>query len=306
MAKKPWRFMNAAGTARSREDVGKLALSKALTEITVGSFTTEVRPGNGGRDHWFGPGNQDPGGINSLGMPNRGLGYVNSEIYACAEIAKRSGKTLRVSIASNSPEGLAILASAAYGAGASTIEANFGCPNDIEGGKQQTIWSFDPKRVVRGILAIRSGTEKFRLAVKLSPISDPGLLKEVLAAIVQARDYVQEVVCSNTFPNGYLYDGKNKRDAIDPNDGLGGVSGMYMLPIAAGQVRQARRQLPKSMDVIGVGGIRDAESLVTHLMAGADGTQVGTENYRTRNPRIFSDILQEFVSEYPKIAAKYA
>jgi dihydroorotate dehydrogenase (fumarate) len=76
--------------------------------------------------------------------------------------------------------------------------------------------------------------------------------------------------------------------------GLAGVAGSALKPISLGQVQQFRTLLPESFDIIGVGGISTGRDVLDYLRAGADSVQVGT-HYFQNGPRVFSEILQEFV-----------
>lgn len=299
----PLRIMNAAGTARTVADARALANS-ALTEVTLGSFTQAPRSGNTGQTFYFENGLLGRGGINSLGMPNGGLPFMQQELPEAARIIHDHDKLLRVSIAGDTENEIRTLAEAAQHAGADTVEVNLGCPNVWDGGKQKRIWSFDYELVARAIIAARQGCSR-RIALKLSPISDPFQFTQLLEHLSEHHNMFEEVVCSNTFPNGYLYDDQRRRGAIDPAGGLGGVSGSFMLPIACGQVKRAREVLPMTISVVGAGGIKDGHSLHQHLRAGADAVQVGTQYYQYQRSEVFSAILSDFVNLYPEFAATF-
>jgi dihydroorotate dehydrogenase (NAD+) catalytic subunit len=61
------------------------------------------------------------------------------------------------------------------------------------------------------------------------------------------------------------------------SNGLGGLSGPAIRPIALRMVWQARRAV--KLPICGMGGIASAEDAVKFLLCGATAVQVGTQNY---------------------------
>ena len=114
-----------------------------------------------------------------------------------------SEKKLRFSIAGFSVRDYRLLA-VAVGPHVDALEANYGCPNVWGGGTQKNILSFDPRGIEEVTAVIAGALEAVdspaKLAVKLSPYSDPGLLAEV-AAVIAGNLHVSSVVLSNTVPN---------------------------------------------------------------------------------------------------------
>ena len=140
--------------------------------------------------------------------------------------------------------------------------------------------------------------------VKLSPYSDPGLLKEVAEVINEAPPPVAAVVTCNTFPNAYAGKG-----AISPMGGLAGLSGPALKPIALGQVVQFRKHLKEEIDVIGVGGITTGNDAVDFFEAGAKAVQCTTLPYWLGDPGKFwptmldsetGDRLEKFLENQPE------
>ena len=62
---------------------------------------------------------------------------------------------------------------------------------------------------------------------------------------------------------------------IKPKDGLGGLGGCDILPIALSNVYQFKKLLP-DLDIIGCGGIKTGEDVFKHLLVGATFVQIGT------------------------------
>jgi dihydroorotate dehydrogenase len=277
-------LLNAAGTAKTLDDVVRLARSP-VSAVTVGSITLRERAGNAGEVYATRPGHA----VNALGMPNRGAPFYRDELPRMAEAAHAAGKPLIVSVAGFSPDEYGELAHLAAGAGADLVELNLGCPNVWEGGHQERIASFDPDLVGRSLAA--AGGIDVPLGAKLSPLADPVLLREV--AGVLASSPAAFVVSCNTFPNGLAVH-PDGRPAIDV--GFGGVSGAAMKPIALGQVAQLRALLPPEVDLVGCGGVRRGEDLRDLVHVGAAAVGVATAFWDAgEDPGVFGDLLADWL-----------
>lgn len=277
--------LNAAGTAKSHDDVARLARS-AVAAVTVGSITLEPREGNAGEVY----ATRDGYAVNALGMPNRGAPFYREALPEMAAVAHAAGKPLIVSVAGFDPDEYGELAHLAADAGADLVELNLGCPNVWSDGSQHRIASFDPDLVARSIAAAAGAGAP--LGAKLSPLSDPVLLAEVAAVLADGA--ARFVVTANTFPNGLVLR-EDGRPAIDV--GFGGVSGAAMKPIALGQVAQLRAQLPDRIDLVGVGGVRRGSDVDDLLRAGACAVGAATLFWNAgEDPRSFGDLLADWVS----------
>jgi dihydroorotate dehydrogenase (fumarate) len=169
----------------------------------------------------------------------------------------------------------------------SAVELNLGCPN-TQDEHPETI-SFRPK----DIKSLLEYIVKYNLItkpiwLKFSPYSNPMEL-ERMAGVV--NEYAQKlplaVVTCNPFPDAEFGSGK-----ISTNAGMAGPSGPSMKPIALGQVRQFRRHLDDSVDVIGVGGITTGNDIMDFLDAGAAAVQVTSPAHWDKNPgTFFSQLL---------------
>jgi dihydroorotate dehydrogenase len=276
--------LNAAGTAKSLDDVTRLARSP-VAAVTVGSITKEPRDGNAGEVYVSRSGYA----VNALGMPNRGAAFYRDALPEFAGVARAAGKPLAVSVAGFSTEEYGELAHLAGGSGADLVELNLGCPNVWDDGRQKRIMSFDPE-LVSGAVRAAAGAGA-PVGIKLSPLSDPVLLAEVAAAAVEAG--TAYIVSCNTFPNGLALrpDG---RAAVDV--GYGGVSGGAMKPIALGQVAQLRALLPDGVDVVGCGGVRTGDDVRDLLTAGAAAVGLATAFWDAgEDPGVFGDLLADWL-----------
>ncbi|WP_210493376.1 dihydroorotate dehydrogenase [Patulibacter sp. SYSU D01012] len=278
-------LLNAAGTARTLDEVARLARS-AVAAVTVGSYTLGERAGNGGEVY----ASREGYAVNALGMPNRGAAQLREELPRMAELAHAGGKPLVVSVAGFAPGEYGELAGLAAAGGADLVELNLGCPNVWDDGAQKRIASFDPALVAASVAAAADASVP--VGVKLSPLADPVLLAEVAAAV--GASTARFVVSCNTFPNGLALrpDG---RPALDVR--FGGVSGGAMKPIVLGQVAQLRAALPHAVDVVGVGGVRRGSDVHDLLQVGATAVGLATAFWdRGEDPAVFGDLLADWVA----------
>jgi dihydroorotate dehydrogenase (fumarate) len=286
--------MNAAGTCKSLDDVQELARSAAAA-IVVGSITVAARTGNSGATYHAGDGFS----LNALGLPNRGLAYYVEQLPAMARAAHDAGKPLILSVAGFSVDDYARSAAAAAPTGVDLLELNLACPNVWDGGTQKRIACFDEGQTAAILAAVdaalRDAPTRVPYGVKISPFSDPEALAglaSVLASAVAAGGGPRYVCASNTFPNGLAFD-----DAGRPVIGveLAGLAGPALRPVALGQVRQLRRLLPASVEIVGAGGVTTGRDVADFLRAGAAAVQVATAFWnRDGDPAVFGAIAAEW------------
>lgn len=279
-------LMNAAGTCKTFENAKRFARS-AVSAIVVGPVTPEERDGNSGNVYWQG----ELYSLNSLGMPNPGEdNFFSYHWPRIREAALMGNKPVILQIAGFFSQDYVDVAQQATRQGVEHVELNFGCPNIWDDGTQKGIVSFDPEAIVLIIKRVRevfSGT----IGVKLSPYSDPGLLKRVAEAINSLGSDVGYVACSNTFPNAFVVDSDTGNAVISVGGGLAGLSGKAMKPIAMGQVYQFQALLEHA-DIVGVGGITTWKDVMDFQVAGARAVQASTVFWNKKeDPGVYSDIL---------------
>lgn len=284
--------MNGAGSCKQlegKEGVREMARSAAAA-IVLGSITVPDRSGNEGDVYY--PGNGFS--LNSLRLPNPGSIKIRADLPEMVQLAHEAGKVLIMSAAGFSPDEYAHLANVGFDGGVDMIELNLGCPNVWQDGQQERIACFDPEIVSRILACVEStvGTEA-RVAVKISPFSDPFQLQSV-AQVLGESQLVKVVVSINTFPNALSFDPKGK-PTISPADGLSGLAGQALKPIALGQIKQLRALLPERIRIVGVGGIQSGQDIIDFRRAGADAVQVMTA-LLNKGPNIFSTMLEEYVA----------
>lgn len=289
-------IMSAAGLCKTFNIDQISPVAAAVDIMVIGSITFDERAGNTGTCEYF---DNPLYGVNAWGMPNWGSGRgpdddhgQPSAVYA-GWVRKRK---VIVSIADFSPLKYSALFYRTRGWG-NGIELNFGCPNVRDDGAQHPIVSFDPLRMA-GILdlieaAKRDDGPRTFTGVKLSPYSDPGLLKEV-AAVIAESGTVDYVATTNTFPNGRVYTPKLRPGVNTTQAGPnGGISGEALKPISLSNTAQFREALPPTVAVIRVGGISSGQDVWESYDVGCSGVQVMTAIVK-HGPTVLTKIREEY------------
>jgi dihydroorotate dehydrogenase (fumarate) len=277
--------MNAAGTCKTEEDVEYLACSDTAA-IMVGSITVEPREGNAGVVYWSEP----RFSLNSRGLPNRGMVCYREMLPRMVDVAHYKNKPLFLSVAGFSPKEYADLATLGFDCGVDLVELNLGCPNVWHGSVQKRIACFDSQLVAEILRCVETAVgADARIALKISPFSDPFALAEV-AQVISRSSMVKVVTTANTFPNALSYSSTGPR--IEAGNGLAGLAGSVMKPIGLGQVLQLRDLFPDRIQIIGVGGITCGRDIAEYLKSGAAATGVATA-YLDHGESVFSIFLGE-------------
>ena len=146
------------------------------------------------------------------------------------------------------------------------LEINASCPHVKAGGIE---FGQDPKVLATLVRATRRATT-LPLVVKLSP--------NVTSIAEMAR------VCEAEGADGIALINAVQAFDVDPEtrrpvlwNGLGGLSGPAILPIALRMVWQCAQAV--GIPICGIGGIATAADAVKFLLVGATAVQVGTANY---------------------------
>ncbi len=146
------------------------------------------------------------------------------------------------------------------------LELNASCPHVKSGGIE---FGQDPRVLAQLVRACRGATAK-PLLVKLSP--------NVTSIAEMARVCEGEGADGLSLINavqGLMVDVQRRRTSL--RNGLGGLSGPAILPIALRMVYQASRAV--KIPICGIGGIASGEDAVAFLLCGASAVQVGTLTY---------------------------
>lgn len=298
--------MNAGGTAKSLAEIRALMQSAASAKV-IGSLkgvNTETA-GNPEPNEFL-----DPRGaymLNAKGLPEGGLAYyARDDIHEALFdlMTEASGTPIVLSMAPKAGlKYLDQLLMLAHIWGVDALELNLSCPNvwDASGNQQQLI-CFNPQAVRENVSALvdllrQYEADDWPVGLKVSPYSDPTLLKQIAQVVVELsrmpgmpRLYV---VTSNTYPNALALksDGSSEISVR-----YAGMSGPALKPIALGQVSQWMEALDRTdIPVVGVGGISSGQDVADYLAAGAVAVQVGT-HFWNRGACVFEEIVSEWVA----------
>lgn len=281
--------INASGTYDAIA-ARKLFGDDLLAEFPFSAFvsktiTPEPRAGNEPRRIWETP----AGMINSIGLPNKGLGgFLEEDLPQLGELPV----PLIVSVmATNHEDFSRLVASIEEREEVAAIELNVSCPNVHSG----LIVGEQPAETEALLEVLRPLTEK-PLIVKLTP----NVAAPEAVAVAAESGGADAVSLINTL----------KASAIDPASGApalaaghGGLSGPAVRPIALQQLRTvtAVTEIP----AIGMGGISNGADAAEFLTAGATLVAVGTESFR--DPRAGSRVANELETEMyrPSVASRH-
>ncbi len=150
--------------------------------------------------------------------------------------------------------------------GVAAIELNISCPNIKEGGIQFGCSLSGTRDVVR---AVRKVTR-----LPIFPKLTPNVTDVASFAVAAEEAGADAVSLVNTFL-AMVIDVDTRRPKI--SNGLGGLSGPAIRPIAVRMVHECRQAV--TIPIIGMGGIADARDVLEFMIAGATAVQVGTANF---------------------------
>ena len=161
------------------------------------------------------------------------------------------------------------------------LELNASCPHVKAGGIE---FGQDPRALAELVRACRRASAR-PLLVKLSPnVTSIAEMARVCEA--EGADGVSLI---NTL-QALMVDVERRRPIL--SNGLGGLSGPAILPVALRMVWQVARAV--RIPVCGMGGIASADDAIAFLLCGARAVQVGTATYT--NPGIALEIRDGIAS----------
>lgn len=287
-------LMNAAGMVKVMGDMMAL-LYTPITHIVIGGMTIEARIGNPEPNFWPAPDGR--WALNSRGLPNRGLEYYKTYLGPMFEMARRHGKTLVLNFSSSlSFEDWAAIASVAAAYPDVILEINISCPNKWHAGVNESVIAENPQAVETILETVHAVAPRNPLWVKLPPYKTPRtnpILRE-MCAMLGTKPYVHALVSCNTVGG--------QKPPIDEKTGTpvismptAGMSGARIKPWSLLQNRVIGELLP-DMPRIGVGGIRSGRDVDDYRLTGVSGVAIGTEFFKSMDPRIFVRVLEEVVA----------
>lgn len=269
-------LMNAAGCwCYSKEELDQLNRS-ATGAVVSKSGTINPRIGNPEpRFHC-----NQYGSINSMGIPN--LGY---QFYS--DYGKTINKPFIQSIYPFSTNDLSMML---YDINAildkrRLIEVNISCPNvnnfiDIEN------W-LDTINQTR--------YDQLLIGIKLKPYYENQHFDVVANLLKKYSNQIKFITCINSIVNGMIIDHMSEKPVIVPNNGLGGIGGMYCKPIALSNVYNFYQRIPRDISIIGCGGITCGIDAFEHILCGASAIQIGTQLI-TEGPIVFDRVGNELIN----------
>lgn len=292
----PYPLMVGGGIVKTHEHVRRLAPTDVVADW--GSIETEESSGNGGRDYYshyieFGGQRYLLFALNSLGIPNPGMAYVEQHCRDRIKLYEDHGKPLVINISGKSVEDAVELVKRAIAAGFKVIILNGACPN--KGGLP--ILCFDADAVSRLFerLATEVGETDAVLLWKISAGMPRGILSHNKNCVIESKVFTGMVTC-NTVPNGFYYlaGGKPAIHTEKNNITRGGLSGPAIRPLALDHTQFCADGMPASKVVFGAGGADSVEAVMDFLRAGATMVQMTTA-YREANedPDFVRDLLEK-------------
>ena len=149
-------------------------------------------------------------------------------------------------------------------------EINVSCPNII--GKEQLAYNFPYLEYFLNEVMEKHYNKPYGL--KLPPFFDPVHICKI-TNLISHYPNIKYLTCVNSIGNALDIDLSTNGSLIKPKNGLGGLGGDYLLPVALSNVYQFKKALPH-LDIIGCGGVKTGQDVYKHILVGASLVQVGT------------------------------
>jgi dihydroorotate dehydrogenase (NAD+) catalytic subunit len=249
--------MNASGTLGYSNEIESLWKIETLGAYVTKGLSLKPHHGNPTPRIW----DERHGMINSIGLQNVGLDRFFDEHFPF--FRKKNTPVIINFFGFTEEEYIAFAAKIRPEKLIVALEMNLSCPNIKAGGIS---FGKDPGMVFEIVKKVKSVTQ-IPVIAKLTPevknIVDMGR-----AAFEAGADGLTLI---NTMPAAVI-DVKRKRVSIK-----GGLSGPGLKPIALRAVHECSKALP--IPIIGVGGIMDADDVISFLMAGASAVQIGSATF---------------------------
>lgn len=272
--------MNASGPLCTVEHELESLGQSASGAIVIKTTTKEARKGNEPPKYF----ENELGSINSNGLENLGF----DEYVRLIPKLKKFGKPIVSSVLGFSLDEFVEMVRSLDKAGADVLEVNLSCPNVP--GKPQVAYDFEDAE--KYLDALRGATEK-PLWVKLPPYLEI-IHREEMAKIL-LKYQVDGATLINSVGNALVVDAHKEQAVIKPNDGLGGLGGKFVKPVALGNVFSFSKAFNGKIPVIGVGGIYSGQDAFEFFLCGAQLVQIGTA-YKSQGVQVFARVQNELES----------
>jgi dihydroorotate dehydrogenase (fumarate) len=148
------------------------------------------------------------------------------------------------------------------------VEVNVSCPN-IPG---KPLLGYDMDSMEDLLINIQK--YNFKKALKLPPYFDMSQFDRISEMVVKYG--TDAIIVSNTIGNCLVIDSDKESVILKPKNGMGGLGGDFVKPLALGNVWNFYNRLQGKVDIVGVGGVRTGKDAFEFLLAGADAVQIGT------------------------------
>lgn len=296
----PYSVMVGGGIVKSHEHVLRLCKTEVLAEW--GSITSEPKTGNGGRDyyaHYDTVSGRLVFALNSIGLTNPGMSYVEKHAKEALSRYQDQGKPLPINVSGEGVDDTISLIKRAVACGFPIITVNAACPNKVgKDSKPMPIMCYDMDSMSE--LMMRADKEVGRTKSVIMLKVSTGMPLPTLANIcilLKVSATFDGIITGNTVPNGFalLPDGE---PAIKTEKGItvGGMSGPAIKPLSLNQTRFAADILGDKKVVWGCGGAGSAEDAREFFQLGAQVVQVVTafrENHE--HPNFIVRILEDLI-----------
>ncbi len=206
------------------------------------------------------------GMINAIGLQNIGAEAFCRD--ALPQLRARGAVVVVNVFGERMEEYVEVIARCEREEGVAGYELNVSCPNVTAGGME---FGHDPAPLERLTGLCRAATRR-PLWVKLSP-NAPDLVSTARAAVAGGADALTLI---NTV-RALAIDADGRRPVLA--NGIGGLSGPAVKPIALRMVWEVHRALP-AVPLVGIGGIESGRDVAEFMLAGASAVQVGTAIFR--------------------------
>lgn len=230
--------------------------------------STNVREGNP-LPRYF---ETEMGTINSMGLPNKGADFYSKLIGTFS-------KPYIISVAANYLfDSFDILSNieSKTGENKCLVEINVSCPNIV--GKEQLAYNFSELDLfLQRLSEFYRDTSPLIIGLKLPPYFDPAHFDILYSVLKKYLDMIKFLTAINSVGNGLVVDSKTESVVIKPKNGLGGIGGSYVKPIALANIWQLYQLFGNRVVIFGCGGITNGNDVFEQILCGATMCQIGSQ-----------------------------
>ena len=252
-------IMVASGTFGYAREMERLVDLGRLGAILPKTITCLPRPGN---KPWRTV-ETTAGLLNAIGLDNDGLeAFLEHHLPYFAQLTT----PVIVSIAGRTEDEFALMAERLDGQpGVAAVELNISCPN-VSGGVDFGTEPTRCRNLVRRVRAACSLPVLAKLTPNVTSIAE--IAKAATEGGADALSLINTVL-------GMAVDWRKRRPLL--GNGMGGLSGPAIKPIALRCVHQVARAVPTPL--VAIGGIATMDDVMEFFTVGATAVQIGTANY---------------------------